>query len=217
MSTLNQYRTQLESALYRWLNINLTISPRPMHEITVTTPNLLDSLMETYGLSYSDLQYTYRLGVGRKLSMDDSFVFQDMTIEKPKVAEAYGGIICPLGILSFYEDIFYQKKGGGDVKILAASYHFQTAPQNENHPLYIRFEFDPFVTNPPRNFEEKPIFHYHFSNYDLFHKHCHFSAGHFNLSDSFPFHHADPQQYFKLRDAPSLESFLKLLDSAELI
>jgi len=215
MPKINQYCRALEGVLSHWLGIRWRIDPRPIHEVAVTAPDFLDFLADTYDLSPRDLDDVYRIGIGRKLREADSQVYNDTSIDRPGVNETLGGILCPLGIISFYEDVFYRK--GMDVSILTASYHFQTAPQNSRHPLYVRFEFDPLVENPPRDFAAKPIFHYHFSNYHQFHKRCHFPAGHFEVPDRCPFAREESQQHFVPPPVPRLESFLRLLVSAKLI
>ena len=215
MPTINQYCRALERVLADQLGVRWTIPPRPIHGAAVTAPDSVDFLTYTYGLSLRDLDNVYRIGIGRKLSENDSLIYDDLSVERPKVDEELGGILCPLGILSFYEDVFYQR--GRDTNILTASYHFQTAPQNGRHPLYVRFEFDPLVANPPRDFAAKPIFHYHFSNYRLFHKSCHFPAGHFEVPNHYPFNHRETQQFFRPPDVLTLETFLQLLVSAGLI
>jgi hypothetical protein len=215
MVNINQYRSELERVLADQLGVRWTIPLRPIREVAVTAPDSLVFLTDTYGLSPRDLDNVYRIGVGRKLSENDSLVYDDLSVEQPSVNEELGGILCPSGILSFYEDVLYPR--GGDTNILTASYHFQTAPQNDRHPLYVRFEFDPLVANPPRDFVAKPIFHYYFSNYHLFHKGCHFPAGHFEVPNHYPFNHQEPQQLFRPPDVLTLETFLQLLVSAGLV
>jgi len=218
MATINQYRSRLEKVLNDQLGVCWTIPLRPIRGAAVTAPDSLDFLTSTYGLSLRDLDNVYRIGIGRKLRENDSLIYDDLPVEQPEVDQELGGILCPSGILSFYEDVFYQR--GRDISILAASYHFQTAPQNSRHPLYVRFEFDPLVANPPHDFITKPIFHYHFSNYDLFHKHCHFPAGHFEVPNRHHFNYEELEQIFSSPSPPSvpnLETFLQLLISAGLI
>lgn len=211
MANLNQYCSRIERILKDNLGINLTL-PRPKVSFA-TTPDFSRNLIDTYGLSKRELDSVYRIGLGRKISEIDSEIYNEMFIDEITIHEELG-ILCPLGILTFYEDLFY--KPGSDVKILAASYHFQTAPQNNNRPLYVRFEFDPIMTDY-RDFIAKPIFHYHFSNYDSFHKHCHFPAGHFSMPNAYPSEHVEVQKHFQSHNAPDLQNFLKLLIDAELI
>jgi len=211
MPTINKYCRDLDKVLDDWLGIHWTFHPRPLHDVAYTTPDLAVSLATTYGLSMRDLDSVYRIGIGRKLGEADSLVYDDRSVERPEMDEELG-VLCPSGILSFYEDVLYRKSR--DVHVLAASYHFQTAPQNGRHPLYVRFEFDPLVADPPRDFVAKPIFHYHFSNYDLFHKQCHFPAGHFAVPDGYPLDHEGPQESFRPPTVLNLESFLHLLAGA---
>jgi len=216
MPNINQHCRALERVLADQLGVRWTIPPRPIREAVLTAPDFLGFLANTYGLSLGDLDNNvFRIGIGRKLSENASLIYDDLSVEQPEVNQELGGILCPSGILSFYEDVFYQR--GRDINILAASYHFQTAPQNSRHPLYVRFEFDPLVANSPHDFITKPIFHYHFSNYDLFHKHCHFPAGHFEVPNRYPFNHAELEQIFSPPSIPNLETFLQLLISAGLI
>jgi hypothetical protein len=216
MPNINQYCIALCDLLADQLNVHQPIHPRPLGGVLVTNPDYAEALIATYGLSQPELyDCVFRIGVGRKLSKDDSDIYDEYgdLIERPTVDER--GILCPQGILMFYEDVLYRK--GRDVRILVASYHFQTAPQNDRHPLYVRFEFDPLIENPPRDFATKPIFHYHFSNYHQFHKRCHFPAGHFEVSDRYPFARKESQQHFAPPPVPKLESFLRLLAGAGLI
>jgi hypothetical protein len=209
MPTLQQYRSKLEKVLYDQLGIRYTLPLPTIHEVAVT-PDFRDSLIATYGLSLGDLDRVHRVGIGRKLREADSRIYDDMTFERPVVDEERGGILCPLGILNFSEYVLYLRSR--DVNILAASYHFQTLSQDSRRPLYVRFEFDPLITDPP-----KPVFHYHFSNYHLFHKHCHFPAGYFKVPDFYPFAHQDQRRNLMVPTVLDLESFLKLLISAGLV
>ena len=216
MPNINQYCQAIERVLANQLGIRSRISRHPIHKVIVTNPDYAEFLIATYGLSQRELyECIFRIGVGRKLSESDSEVYDTYgdLIERPTVDEC--GILCPKGILMFYEDVLYQP--GRNINILAASYHFQTAPRDGRYPLYVRFEFDPLVATPPRNFVAKPIFHYHFSDYHLFHKSCHFPAGHFEVFDCYPFVHEDPQRHFRPPNIPDLESFIQLLIDAGLI
>jgi hypothetical protein len=217
MANINQYCRELENVLKEQVGIRVTIKPIPIRQIIVTNPDYINFLIQTYGLSQAQLDSdVFRIGIGRKLSKDDSDIYNEVgdLIEKPEIDES--GILCPLGILMFFEDVLYEK--GGDVQILATSYHFQTAPPTDYHPLYVRFEFDPIVTTgAARDFNKKPIFHYHFSNYELAHTQCHFPAGHFELPNHYPFNTEELSLHFRPPVAPNLKSFISLLNNANLI
>jgi hypothetical protein len=209
---INQYTQELDGVLSNYLSINTYHFPAlPLYPLLTTNPVYATALTATYGLSITELRESvYRIGIGSKLSEIDSDIFEQYEglIDKPEVGDL--GILCPKGILTFYEDVLYRRSR--DVRLLAASYHFQTAPQTAKHPLYVRFEFDPILPGPA-----KPVFHYHFSNYDWFHKSCHFPAGHFEVSNRYPFSNEKIRQIFIPPAAPNLESFVQLLLDAGLI
>lgn len=216
MSVIQQHRAKLEYALLKYLGIRTTIIAMPIVQVLATSPDYKKFLVDTYGLSVTKLDSeVFRYSIGNhNLSSKHSDIYDTSgdLIRKPKVSEY--GIICQQGILTFYEDVYCSR----DIYILAASYHFQTAPQEGRNPLYTRFEFDPLVS-PRRNYTEKPIFHYHFSNYKVFHKRCHFPAGHFKVED--PAHHPFDDEKLKNNftppNIPKLSDFLALLRRTELI
>jgi len=219
MSIIQQYQTRLTKVLTSSLSINENdihgrLGPRSIRSITVTNPNYLDFLNQTYSFTSKQFDSVYRFGIGHKLSKSDSYDIYDEfegLIERPEIDEC--GILCPRGILTFYEDVLCESR---KAYILAASYHFQTMPLSDPGPLYIRFEFDPLATSN-RDFERKSVFHYHFSNYDLFEK-CHFPAGCFEVENFYIFSDPESKKYFSdIPDTINLERFLHLLIEAKLI
>jgi hypothetical protein len=228
MSTLNQYLQLLGNLLRRYLSLSPSetqISPKLLGLSSTVTQTYLDSLAKTYSLSIPEMRDSvYRVGVGKKLSKDDTAAVIDSygdLRDRPFRDDDYG-IILPRGILVFYEDILYRK--GQSINVLATSYHFQYDPSEEGNPLYFRFEFDPLqefdasTSSPIRDFKRKPIFHYHFSNYAILHKHCHFPAGIFDLEKCLSF--SDPKVEVEISNhpqIPNLETFLSLLKETKVI
>jgi hypothetical protein len=211
MAKFNQYIIRLNSYINEKLRIRYNLYAKPINDIMGTVGYLEDSLLKTYGLSRRDFENIYRIGIGRKLSLEDSNIFEEIEIDEIVIDENLG-IICPTGIISFYEDIFCPK--GGEVALLASSYHFQTSGRAMGKPLYLRFEFDPLIM-PNRDYNKKPIFHYHFSNYDYF-EHHHFPAGHFQVENHYALN-KPASDYFAPNNAVNLESFLQTLKDMKLI
>ncbi len=229
MPNVGQYRDRLTAVLHNYLGPQVgPVRIREIAEVVRTTPNYIEDLKKTYGLSSIEVyESVFRVGLGKKVGRDDSgFYGDDGELDGIEILPLYDEernvIVCPRGIFVFYEDVFY-RRGRDGVQLLAASYHFQTAYQIGPHPLYARFEFDPLSVAPqdaaanPRDFDAKPVFHYHFSNYDLFHKHCHFPAGYFTVPYAYPSQDRDVEEHFRPRDAPGLATFLELLKNTELI
>lgn len=224
MSNPYPRQAQLEQILREHIGATIQVPARSIREVTRTTPNYIDALITTFGLSQGDLDSrVFRIGLGQKLSERDSDIYDDIDEDDLRQrVDQHLGIVFPRGMLVFHEDIFCSQRD--EPRILAASYHFQTRPWvDDQRPLYVRFEFDPLMTpdyvtgDARRDFVRKPIFHYHFSNYALFHKDAHFPAGVFAVPSQRQPDHREVQAQLQKQHELGLREFLVLLKRAGLI
>jgi hypothetical protein len=224
MLNINQHSTQLVQQLGSYVPSyrHTLLTPRPIEDVIEAPPIYRVALAQTYGLSSREVrERVYRIGIGTKLNERDSDIYEEFGLEEfndPQLMDQ--GIVFRTGILAFYQDIHYAHRGS--VQVLAASYHFQTPRQTtlalNDRPLYARFEFDPLeMPDTPRDFIQKPIFHYHFSNYETFHQGCHFPAGHFNADNFYTIQDTSAQRHFVPPPVPDLGRFLDLLSNAGLL
>lgn len=196
-----------------------TPPPRPisLRQFSTTIPNYVDGLCRTFNLSRrAAFEDVYRIGYGNKLTCDDSEWLMEVAGSLSGAVVDERGILCPSGIFVFYHDVLSPRRQ--DVQLLAASYHFQTGVQAGGTPLYVRFEFDPAgPRDAAGGFRTKPVFHYHFSNYNVFPEGCHFPGGVFDVPDCGPICDENVNQHLQSATTIDLDRFLSILIEAGLI